>query len=368
VLNPQGAKLPKATVKELSRSMETIKNELKAPWPEFKARYENFLKPLFPDSIGDHGANFLAKFTPDAASFQLRISPKMQHLLTWNFHHIQNRFFVENISKLGDAEKARLSAITAAHSNDWIKAIPSLNVTTLHDDAYRRAARLRLGLKPHDFSHLVTECGVCHSNIEKDPWHYLTCKGYRKTMLGARHDTIVKAVQEVVQIAGGAVVCEPPRTSMEDLRRPDHLIALDNKLIYTDVSVTHPTSLSYVSQKLSLQSLQLAEKKAKEKIVKYRDIIPQAAEFNPFVVETYGGFGSHAQHLLNQISVYASEHQSVWTEKEVGNFLRFSVAIHIQRGNARAVHHGYTCLLRCIHAPIRRPRRFTSNSEILRTS
>ena len=175
--------------------------------------------------------------------------------------------------------------------------------------------------------------------------------------MGARHDTIVKAVQEVVQIAGGAVVCEPPRVSTEDLRRPDHLIALDNKLIYTDVSVTHPTAVSYVSQKQSVNPLQLADKKAQEKIDKYKDIIPVSAEFNPFIVETYGGIGRHAQKLIDQISVHASEHQSVWTENEVGNYLRFAIAVNIQRGNARAVNHGYTYNLRSIQAPIVRPRR-----------
>jgi len=230
-------------------------------------------------------------------------------------------------------------------------------MTTLHDDAYCQAARLRLGLKPHRDDLLPVDCLICHASTATDPWHYLICKGYRKTILGARHDSIVKAVQEVVQIAGGAVVCEPPRTSTDDLRRPDHLIALDNKLIYTDVSVTHPTAVSYVAQKLSLGQLQLADKKAQEKIDKYKDIIPTSAEFNPFVVETYGGIGRHAQHLINQISVYASEHQSVWDENEVGNFLTFAIAMNIQRGNARAVNHGYLYNVRSIQAPIRKPRR-----------
>ncbi len=88
----------------------------------------------------------------------------------------------------------------------------------------------------------------------------------------------------------------------------------------------------------SLGQLQLADKKAQEKIDKYKDIIPTSAEFNPFVVETYGGIGRHAQHLINQISVYASEHQSVWDENEVGNFLtlKFAIAMNIQRGKCKS--------------------------------
>jgi hypothetical protein len=348
-INPRGTALTNPLLEELTTCLQTIRSETKIK------NNSHIFNAVLPDTMGDHGKDFLSKFTPAPAARGLAASPKLQAKLTAQLQLVIHGEFINSVTSIGLGEKARLSAITAKHSSDWIKAVPLMSITTLHDDAYRQAARLRLGLKPHDL--IPRSCVVCQANTHSDPWHYLTCQGYRKTLLGARHDTIVKAVQEVVQIAGGAVVCEPPSVSTEDLRRPDHLIALDNKLIYTDVSVTHPTAVSYVSQRQSLNSLQLADKKAQEKIEKYKDIIPVSAEFNPFIVETYGGIGRHAQKLIDQISVHASEHQSVWTENEVGNFLRFAIAINIQRGNARAVNHGYTYNLRSIQAPIVRPRR-----------
>jgi hypothetical protein len=143
-------------------------------------------------------------------------------------------------------------------------------------------------------------------------------------------------------MAGGVSTLEPSRLNRENLKRPDQLICLDNKQILVDVSVVHPLAPTYVNNSGQHQ-LGLAEKKAKEKIQKYEDMKEDASApfgqttFVPFICETFGGLSSSARQLMKDLAIFASSHESAWTEKELICTLQFSIAVAIQRGNAAAL-------------------------------
>ena len=57
----------------------------------------------------------------------------------------------------------------------------------------------------------------------------------------------------------------------------------------------------------------------------------------PFVCETYGGLHDDARNVIRQIKLAAQGHQLTYTRKEIVVGLYSSIAVAIQRGNARAV-------------------------------
>ena len=71
-------------------------------------------------------------------------------------------------------------ATTAPGASTWISATAFDSGTTIPNDAYKLAVRLRLGLPPQDI--MPNNCHSCHlysvrnlSLVEKNEWHHLTC-------------------------------------------------------------------------------------------------------------------------------------------------------------------------------------------------
>ena len=60
-----------------------------------------------------------------------------------------------------------------------------------------------------------------------------------------------------------------------------------------------------------------------------------------FALESYGGISDSANDLINEISVFASEHLSAWSKEEIIEDLTSAVACAVQRGNAIAALSGY---------------------------
>ena len=67
----------------------------------------------------------------------------------------------------------------------------------------------------------------------------------------------------------------------------------------------------------------------------------QSADFVPFALESYGGISDSANDLINEISVFASEHLSAWSKEKRIEVLTSAIACAVQRGNAIAELSGY---------------------------
>ena len=87
-----------------------------------------------------------------------------------------------------------------------------------------------------------------------------------------------------------------------------------------DVTVVNPTCPPHVDK--AQKQLAVAEHAAQLKIEKYKEMAVEIqAEFVPFAIEAYGGLSSSARRLIRQISVFASDHLSSWSKKEIVYFI-----------------------------------------------
>jgi hypothetical protein len=198
--------------------------------------------------------------------------------------------------------------------------------------------RLRLGLPA--FNIMRQYCGACKSSITTDNWHYLSCVKRRKNELNMRHDQVNRALALYSLHAGCVARLEPSSLSDDNGLRPDLQLIMDqyNKLI--DVTIVHPTCPSHVKQ--AQIQLKTAHDACENKTNKYTKLAQQqSADFVPFAIESFGGLSDSATDLINEISVFASEHLSAWSKEEIVQDLTSAIACAVQRGNAIAALSGY---------------------------
>ena len=114
-----------------------------------------------------------------------------------------------------DTSKARLLAVSAPHSGDWLHAIPIANCgLRLDDDAIRVAVGLRLGTSicaPHP-------C-VCSDQVDASGRHSLSCKKNSSRIL--RHNALNDIIHRSFLRASVPAVKEPPGLMRSDGKRPD---------------------------------------------------------------------------------------------------------------------------------------------------
>ena len=112
--------------------------------------------------------------------------------------------------------------------------------------------------------------------------------------------------------------------------------------ILTDVVVSHPLAPSHFPTAAS-RPLTTANQAALRKHSKYTHLAnTQQAHFIPFSVETSGGMTEEAEELVDQLSLACKDHLTLPSSKPFANSIRSSIAIAIQRGNALAIHAGFS--------------------------
>ena len=241
---------------------------------------------------------------------------------------------------------ARILSVAAPGASTWIAATAFDALTTIPNDAYKSAARLRLGLPPQDI--MPNNCYSCHiysrqnlSLVEKNEWHYLSCmQGHGGREISTRHHQVVATIERYAKLAGAIVVSEPKKLFSETSKRPDLQIVMNHKTYLLDVTIVHPTAPSNLqhSQKLLGQ----AEAAEKIKMNKYNELSQnQNCTFIPFAIETYGGLGNRAQGFLNELSIFAIDHAVIRSRYDIVNGLRYAIACSVQRGNALIAAAGY---------------------------
>jgi hypothetical protein len=246
---------------------------------------------------------------------------------------------------------SRMLATTAPGASTWISATAFDSATTIPNDAYKLAVRLRLGLPPQDI--MPNNCHSCHlysvrnlSLVEKNEWHHLTCmQGHGGREITIRHNQVVATIERFAKLAGATVVTEPKNLFSESSKRPDLQIIMNHKNYLLDVTIVHPTAPSNLNH--SQKILGQAEVSEKLKINKYEQISrEQNCIFIPFVIETYGGLGRKAQDFLNELSIFAIDHAIIKSRFDIVNGLRYAIACSVQRGNALIAAAGYANALR----------------------
>ena len=86
--------------------------------------------------------------------------------------------------------------------------------------------------------------------------------------------------------------------------------------------------------------LATAKKREKAKIRQYSDMSRQQnATFVPFVLETFGGFGSRAVSFLKVVADFAHEHLELDRDEVIVD-LKSSLAVAVQNGNSNIISRG----------------------------
>jgi hypothetical protein len=262
----------------------------------------------------------------------------------------------------GHRSYARLLCTSAFQAGAWLQALPCEEYPSLRlsDSQYQLAARFRLGLPPVDT--LPNRCShpKCNASVKADNWHCLSCLKERKNTLTDRHDAVNKAIRAFASYAG-IVTREEPYAFRERERekenenksngndmRLDLKLYMDTEETWVDTTIVHPGAVSHLRYARRKQ-LACADIAVSKKQSKYRNIVfnadgPYAARFLPVAFESYGGWSNNAKELISSIRMYAIDHSySKGEQEDVNEQSRIavqSIAIAIQRGNARAAMQG----------------------------
>jgi len=185
--------------------------------------------------------------------------------------------------------RARINAVSAPHSGDWLHARPITSCgLRLDDEAVRVAVGMRLGVnlcEPH-------KC-PCGTLVDARGTHGLSCKQVAGRM--ARHHWINDLVWRALSRANIPSCKEPNGLSRSDGRRPDGMTLIpwkSGKALLWDVTIVNSVASSYLSASSSSVG-SIAEMAAEKKEAKYADL-SQNYLFQPLAFEALGAINASA--------------------------------------------------------------------------
>ena len=192
----------------------------------------------------------------------------------------QHREIVETAT---DSNRARILAVSAPHSGDWLNALPISSCgLRLNDDAVRVAVGLRVGARlcePH-------KC-ICGAEVDALGTHGLNCKKGSGRI--ARHNFLNDIIWRALNNADVPSTKEPTGLVRTDGKRPDGLSQIpwaEGKCVTWDVTVTD-TLAGYNLASSRAAAGSAAEAAARRKEDKYISLAA-SYHFMPIEVETLG--------------------------------------------------------------------------------
>jgi len=223
--------------------------------------------------------------------------------------------------------RARLAAVSAPHSGDWLHAMPiSACGLRLDNEAVRIAVGLRLGVDlctPHDCP--------CGKTADARGIHGLSCRLAFGRM--ARHHEVNDLVWRALCKANVPSVKEPSGLVRDDGKRPDGSTLIPwhaGKAMAWDVTVVNTLAESYLS--ISASPGGTAEHAAARKSVKYSSL-PTSHIFQPLAFETLGPINSSGITFLSELGRRLS---SITGDQRESTYLFQRVSLAVQRYNSVA--------------------------------
>jgi hypothetical protein len=234
----------------------------------------------------------------------------------------------------GRVNQARLLAVSAPHSGDWLHALPISSCgLRLDDEAIRVAVGLRLGTKLCE-RHLCP-CGV---EVDQSGTHGLACR--RSAGRSTRHHVINDLVWRALAQADVPAIKEPAGLLRSDGKRPDGLTQIPwqaGRCMTWDVTVTDTLAESYLATTATVAG-GAAEGAASRKETKY-EALTSTHTFIPIAFETLGPINSKGIQFLDELGRRISSHTGDLREK---TFLYQRLSIAIQRFNSVCFHGSFT--------------------------
>ena len=227
-------------------------------------------------------------------------------------------------------DQARLLAISAPHSGDWLHAIPIASCgLRLDNEAVRVAVGLRLGAR-------LCEPHQCPCGVEVDPegTHGLACG--RSAGRSARHHALNDLVWRALGRAGVPSIKEPNGLLRADGKRPDGLTQipwLAGRSMTWDVTVTDTLADSYLAT-TSTTAGAAAEGAASRKEAKYQTLA-RSHIFIPLAFETMGPINEKG---ISFVSELGRRLTATSDDQREGAFLYQRLSMAIQRFNSVCFH------------------------------
>ena len=224
-----------------------------------------------------------------------------------------------------ETDKARLTAIRAQHSSDWLFALPiSAFGLRLGDEAIRCAVGQRLGLN-------ICEPHTCPCGASVDAWclHGLACK--RSAGRSNHHQQLNDLIWRALKRADIPSTKEPTGLLRGDGKRPDGLTLVPcqaGKCLTWDATVVDTLASSYVSVTATRVG-GAADAAAERKSLKYASIT-NTHIFVPVAIETLGPISSQGLSFLMEIS---NRLATISGDARATSFLFQRVSVLIQRFN-----------------------------------
>lgn len=224
-------------------------------------------------------------------------------------------------------QQARWQAVKADHAGLWITTTPSQQSFRLSDNHFRTAARIRMGLKPHED---IRHC-CCQASFAEEPDHLLSCK-YLMNMFTIRHNYIRDSIIRLANRLHVTVMSEPT-IDYKNKDRCDAFFLFNLKPTMIDVSVVSPLARSH--RAVAAAPLGAAMEREKLKARKYEQRVRSLmCDFYPVVMETVGGFGPEAGKFIGKFveQVRCAGTQPL-VQGSVANNLRKTMAFALCTGN-----------------------------------
>jgi len=192
--------------------------------------------------------------------------------------------------------QARLLAISAPHSGDWLHAMPISSCgLRLDNEAVRVAVGLRLGSKLCE----EHQC-PCGAPVDREGVHGLACR--QSAGRSSRHYAINDLVYRALQRADIPATKEPAGLMRSDGKRPDGLTLVPwqgGRSVTWDVTVTDTLAESYLNSTSAVAG-GAAEAAASRKEQKYA-ALSSTYNFVPIAVETLGPINSKGLQFLSDL-------------------------------------------------------------------
>jgi hypothetical protein len=195
--------------------------------------------------------------------------------------------------------RARLLAVQAEHSGDWLHAWPISSCgLRLDDEAIRIAVGLRLGVNlcaPH-----TCPCGA---QVDARGNHGLACR--RSAGRLPRHSLLNDVVHRAFTRAGIPAAKEPSGLLRSDGKRPDGCTLIPwhkgskGRCLAWDVTVPDTLAPSHLAESCTAAGA-AAESAASFKVTKYQDIC-RSHDFCAVAIETMGAMNRDAHDLVSKL-------------------------------------------------------------------
>jgi hypothetical protein len=173
---------------------------------------------------------------------------------------------------------------------------------------------------------------------DDDPLHALSCPLQRRLAITQRHDGVVEGTATGLREGGTRVVVEQTGYDIDSSRRPDIFAVIDKNATFIDVGIIQPSAKTY----RGLSALEGVRRYEKAKVKKYTQLaMDNDARIMPFIIETNGGYGENARHVLNDISNMVHNQSLAFAPSEVVRDMMNAVAVAVQNGNALAIRQSF---------------------------